>query len=178
MQTFTELLRLATKHEDFFTLRNLVEQEYRRANARFLNLGRPRRGALSSAELPWLQSRSYRDEVGLLLDWLNNRNRPFGISDSDLLRFRPICENFIARKQLLVSAFEVFDQQSPSTKPRPPVQLVQNQNQPRVQAEPMIKTPKIHGIARHKGEVALDNQRNEQHGELHTRAHAPRRRVP
>ena len=50
MQTFTELLRLATKHEDFFTLRNLVEQEYRRANARFLNLGRPKRGTLSSAE--------------------------------------------------------------------------------------------------------------------------------
>jgi hypothetical protein len=39
MQTFTELLRLATKHEDFSALRNLVEQEYRRANARFLNLG-------------------------------------------------------------------------------------------------------------------------------------------
>jgi hypothetical protein len=117
MQTFTELLRLTTKHEDFLTLRDLVEQEYRGANAHFLNLGRPKRGALSSAELRWLQSRSYRDEVGLLLDWLNNGKRPLGISDSDLLRFRPICENFIARKQLLPSALEVFDQQSPSTKP-------------------------------------------------------------
>lgn len=117
MQTFTELLELATKHEDFFTLRNLVEQEYRRAKAQFLNLGRPKRGAPSSAESRWLQSRSYRDEVGLLLDWLNNGKRPFGISDSDFLRFRPICENFIARKQLLSSALDVFDQQSPSTKP-------------------------------------------------------------
>jgi hypothetical protein len=50
--------------------------------------------------------------IQALLFWLENQTRPADISDTDFLKFRPICENLIEMKQLDQHAVEIFKTKS------------------------------------------------------------------
>lgn len=65
-----------------------------------------RKGAVKAREQGSLD---YAELLKGLIAFLNSESRPMGISDSDFMLFRPLCEVLVQRKQLHPEIIKLFN---------------------------------------------------------------------